>query len=843
MIDLMTRPIRTELSERNLRFEPGGQPTTVEVVVYNESDRFASFQVAVEAPGVDPRRGAEWYRLSPSVSSKIPEGDNTRFWIEIFGIPPVSGGFSGVMRLTVKTYSPELDEDDRQDLKLTIEGDVLAPPQVQIQGPNPILVKPKGGDSNASEPVAIEVLVQNPNRKSLTTTLAIEGVDPAWRIDGAQSALILEPHKPQSVTLRLRVPSRSLSRDYPVTIVARQANAPEAAAQVLLRLLPTGFVQFRAEPTGLQLPSPEQRGKRWLNPRVATATFALHLDNHSNSQPIGAVTIVADPADRSAQQPWFQQLWQPLQGKLKRDLRRDKRLQPLVGLPGNPLPVPQLSANHALSSSSAGSLGPPAIAQPLAPGLTLVPRQAQLAPEIGEAPIPPSPLTPTPFTLTVERTLPWIGWPRIERLNAQAQLLDSDLEIRDPVQALELQVLAVIPWWLQLVGGLLLLALLSALWALRSPGHTGPVTSVRFNGQATEVISSSMDQTLRAWDIQDNGLGYRGLLINLNRAIRTVRYRPVNNDQLAAALENGEVKGLNLLSGAVQNFSGAPDDRAFDLVFLRDSRTLFTGHGSGLIQRQQFAESGSEAGQIPSQPIDAKFAIRALAVVGEGDHYLAVAGRYNQLKLLDLQSIAAESGALNAGASARKSSAVQARSLPYNPGGSEAYIMGLARAESHPNRLAVADNQGQISLWDLGQCLTPKPLESGPLESGPIVGAAAPITRSATSAPSTPTGCKPTENWPGHGGAAVNAVALSADGCYLASAGDDGKVRLWPLTSRGTRRSEQVNGQLLSQSSKRFNSVDLIRRRDRLLIASGGDDHRVRLDSVAIEVSERDCSP
>jgi WD40 repeat protein len=838
MTDLMTRPIRTELSERNLRFEPGSQPTTFEVVVHNESDRFASFQVEVEAPGVDPGRGADWYRLSPSVSSKIPEGDNTRFWIEIFGIPPVSGGFSGVMRLTVKTYSPELDEDDRQDVKLTIEGDNLAPPQLQIQGPNPILVKPKSDEGNASEPVSIEVLVQNPNRKPLTTTLTIEGVDPAWRIDGAQRALILEPNKTQSVTLRLRVPVRSMSRDYPVTIVARQANAPEAAAQVLLRLLPTGFVQFRVEPPGQQLPPHSSEGKRWLNPRIATATFLLHLDNHSNSQPIGSVVLDGNQADRVPTQTWFQQLWQPLRGKLNRDLQRDKRLQPLVGLSGgqtlNSSPTSSLTSSstrspRGMSGSPTGSI-PGSENQPLAPGLTLVPRQIQLA---SAEPIGSIAPTPNPLTLTVERTLPWLGWPRIERLDATAHLLESDLEIRDPVQSLELQVLTVVPVWLQWVGGLLLLALLATLWALRSPGHRGPVTSVRFNGQATEIISSSTDQTLRAWDVKDNGLSYRGLLIQLNRAIRTVRYRPINNDQLGLALENGEVKGLNLLSGAVQNFTGAQDDRAFDLVFLRDSRTLFTGHGSGLIQGHLFDGPGGVA--LP-QSIDAKFAIRALAVVGEDDRYLAIAGRYNQLKLLDLQSIDRQPGNRNAGAT----SGVPVRSLPYNSGGSEAYIMGLARAESQPNRLAVADNQGQISLWDVGQCLAPLVAprsDASGSTTTPITGSE-PIARSAIIGD-----CKPIESWPGHGGAAVNAVALSGDGCYLASAGDDGKVRLWPLTKRGTRRSEQVNGQVLSQSRQRFNSVDLIRRRDRLLIASGGDDHRVRLDSVAIDRSERDCSP
>jgi WD40 repeat protein len=93
----------------------------------------------------------------------------------------------------------------------------------------------------------------------------------------------------------------------------------------------------------------------------------------------------------------------------------------------------------------------------------------------------------------------------------------------------------------------------------------------------------------------------------------------------------------------------------------------------------------------------------------------------------------------------------------------------------------------------------------------------------------------PLAQWAGHGNQAVNAVALSADGCYLASAGNDRRVMLWPLTAEG--RLQDTNGLVIETSNQPFGAVDIVRNRDRLLITSGNNNHRVYLDSVPLNSS------
>ncbi len=92
--------------------------------------------------------------------------------------------------------------------------------------------------------------------------------------------------------------------------------------------------------------------------------------------------------------------------------------------------------------------------------------------------------------------------------------------------------------------------------------------------------------------------------------------------------------------------------------------------------------------------------------------------------------------------------------------------MSLDAAEFQSNLLVSADNQGRITLWDLKKC--------SPSEE-----------------------CQPVEQWDGHNEKAVRSVALSADGCYLVSGGDDGQVMLWSLTSEG-KLAEQKGKQTKS---------------------------------------------
>jgi WD40 repeat protein len=100
--------------------------------------------------------------------------------------------------------------------------------------------------------------------------------------------------------------------------------------------------------------------------------------------------------------------------------------------------------------------------------------------------------------------------------------------------------------------------------------------------------------------------------------------------------------------------------------------------------------------------------------------------------------------------------------------------------------------------------------------------------------------CQVLEVWStGHNGKPVRSVNLSKDGCYLASAGDDGREVLWPLTPEGRRDSKFLDGTEVGRFSTKINDVALISRGEDILVVSGSDDRQVRLRRV--EKSNTGC--
>jgi WD40 repeat protein len=353
--------------------------------------------------------------------------------------------------------------------------------------------------------------------------------------------------------------------------------------------------------------------------------------------------------------------------------------------------------------------------------------------------------------------------------------------------------------------------------------HSGPVNSVQFSGQGTEVLSGSNDQTIRRWRVQNQALQYQSRIGgDLEKAVRVVRYRPVNNDQMAIGFENGEIQVANLVTGTLsflktkkddktnkgnttnkddmtkKDDTTNKDDRVFDLVFSRDARTLYSGHGSGWVRQWDLTKAA------PPQKDDTEFfktgfAIQAMALVGNKDRYLAIAGQFNSLVLLDTALTKPGQPATANPDSLRKDL------YPFN-GSSFDYITSLSVAEQQPTLLAMADTQGYISLWDTKQCV-----ENG----GP---------------------CKVIDQrWSGHGGMPVRAVALSASGCFLASVGDNGQVKLWPVDVRGARRSNAFEERVLERADQPLTAVDVVETRDSVLVTRGGNDNQVRLNRVSFE--------
>lgn len=721
------KQITTEISSRQVTLGAGQTTATFDATVYNDSDRFASFQVKLVAAGELLNTGKPWYRLTPSVSSKIPAGDCTRFQVEIFDLPPIAQQFRGVIDLTVEVTSRELnDQYDRQPLRLVAEGLQAHPPDVVLMPP---MLQGTPG-----ERVTIAAQIRNTTPASLDMTLRLYGLPESCFPEGTQRTLSLPPGKTERVVFpcELPPPMQLPSQLYPLRLETT-GRFPSVTATGQFQILPAGILTFGCDP--LEQSIPEALG-RWQNPSQGTATFALQFQNQSNVEPPVQITVRDLQANRRR---WF---WQK---------------------------APDDSPDPAV----------------LPDGVTLGDLPGAL------------PIGNSAASLRIQRRLPWLGWSRSQKFEVTAQTVDSPIPLQEPTQTVQVHLFPVIPLWQQILWALLLLGLGALAWVLLAePKHQGPVNAVQFSGQGTEVLSGSDDQTIRRWRVQNDRLRTQSRIGDLGKAVRVARYRPINNDQVALGFENGEIQLANLLTGDRSRLTPDRDDRVFALVFSRDARTLYSGHGSGLVLQWDISQFLSEQTD-PKLAYNLQFAIEAMTLVGSETPQLAIAGRYNRLLLLDLASIPDKP---------KTQAGFSPIDLTYPSGGSTDYISSLSTAEQIPTLLAVADTQGRISLWDTDTCRDKKGR------------------------------CDPLDQpWLGHGGAPVRSVALSANGCFLASAGDDGQVKLWALDGQGVRRSSELEGRVLGRSKSAFNTVDVIQTRRAVWITSGDDDGQVQLYQVRFE--------
>ncbi|MEO1519906.1 MAG: hypothetical protein AAFU78_03915 [Cyanobacteria bacterium J06633_2] len=95
---------------QTLHYTPGADPTQFVVEVVNQSDRFATMQLDLFAPGNEDN-STVWYDLTPEISTRKPPGDRTNFHITILGSP--IPGFAGLTNLTIRVTSLELGEERR----------------------------------------------------------------------------------------------------------------------------------------------------------------------------------------------------------------------------------------------------------------------------------------------------------------------------------------------------------------------------------------------------------------------------------------------------------------------------------------------------------------------------------------------------------------------------------------------------------------------------------------------------------------------------------------------------------------------------------------------------------
>lgn len=719
----MAKLLTADLSTPILRFKPGGPSKQFDVAVYNHSPDFATFQLELLASGVNGAQGGSWYRLAPDLSAMIPAGDRTQFSVQILAVPPVPGGFVGTMTLTVRVFSLELQSEDRQVIKLIVEGKGSAPLQVKLARPT---VRIEPGKS-----FEIPVTLHNPNRTATTTRLGIEGLPESWFVEGQARSVSIAAQGEAHATFLGRVPKTidSISQTYPFQIEAAQAIAAPVQVSGDITIVPAGVVELDLQPGELEPIEEEESGLPQdeaaivysatdeFIPPFDSIPYILTLKNQSNVTHTASLLI-----EPEAIGSWW-------------------RSQPQV--PKDPIT------------------------------LAMTPETVALQP--GES---------ARMQLYFTGQRPILGLPRHRHLKLKPTGLHPDIGTRPKAVRLTLKLPPRVAWWLQ--AGFLVLSAVLLVWILRrSFEHQGAINTVQFNGQANEVVSGSVDQSIHRWRVSGRRLRSMGRLTRSDKAIRVLRYRPLNNNALAVGFENGEIQLWDLLSGSLQLvLSHDPDDRVFDLQFSSDARWLYSGHGSGKViewDLTQTADAFAPTTLTPERSVQVGFAVQGLALVGDDQRTLAIAGRYNNLLLWQMQTN------------------TPPHAMAYPRGGQEDYISQLATAAQRPYRLATADNQGRITVWDLGRCLTTD-------------GACTLLDERADA----------------HDGEAIQAIALSDDGCYLASGGDDGMVKLWTLDPSG-----QLNeSQQLAQFNQPIKSVDVVRLRRRVLVVSGGQDHRIRLYDV-----------
>lgn len=707
----MTTHLSTDLSTPVLHFKPGESPSAFHVKVSNHSDEFATFQLELLASGVAPGADPSWYRQAPDLSAKIPPGDRTQFAIEILDVPPVPGGFVGAMSLTVRVFSVELQEEDRQVIKLLVEGSGIMPPRLELLTP----------DLEAAPESEIEIPVRlyNPNRSPMRITLGLHGLPPEWLADGQQRRLEIPPLQEITTVFvgQLGQPIVTPSQIYPFEIEARVTAMVSNHLQGQVTVLPVGHIACELATPTVTYPPPSYAPQREDEPLDGPpqTVVTLNLSNRSNLPQ----TIV----------PVVERLKTSLFGRRTQGVRSLKPTDHLT-LPEHPLP--------------------------LAMGATLA------------------------LDIPIAVSRPWLGWARTHPFQITAQQSATAIPLQPAYQRVTVRSQPRMSPWLQL----LLLGVMAGaglLWVLSPPRHRGPVNTVRFDGQAAEVLSASDDQTVRRWGIRGRRLRQIQQPVQGDKAVRVARYRPVGNDAIAVGYENGAAEILSLrVQQPPLALHHDLDDRIFDLRFAADAQTLFTGYGSGDVRRWDL--SGQPTGTLyPAQQETVGFAVQALALVGPGQSQLAVGGRFNQLVLWDWQ-------------------AQTVTALPYASQGNDLdYITSLATSDRQPQRLAVADNQGRISLWDLATC----------------------------GAGQT---CRPIDDWQeGDEPQPVHAIALSDDGCYLVSGGESGQVTLWHLKADGIMEHSEV----LGKSRQAITAVDIVRRGRGLRVVSGGRDRRLQLYTVA----------
>ncbi|MFB2877387.1 hypothetical protein [Floridanema aerugineum] len=618
--------------------------------------------------------------------------------------------------------------------------------------------------------VEIPVIAYNLSQKFTNVRLTISGLNPEWMKEGTVRNLQIDAGDSEKTSFWCEPPinAETFSKKYDFTIEANSDNSSHIPHERgVLEILPYGTVEFICSNKLQVIPPRKSKG---YNKKLKFATYELLFENKSNL---------------------------PQQVNLKIS-EKDQKQCSLVIPDGIKLAPGETKPMYLVAKKKRHLLG----------------LKKRILFEV-------SPILTNPET----------------------EEFSSDIRPHPNSQVLELQILPIVPFVLQLIGIFLLLLLLWLLRYLNPPiYHEGPVNSVRLIGIAGTVISGSSDQTIRRWQVDNSllqnssGLGYQGIVNEqekTKKAVRVITQRPKPDYIVAAGLETGEIQLWDVSSRQTKTPLFKPNhknDRVFDLDFTSDSRYLFSAHGSGYIRQWNV-----DTEKIKDEA-ELKFTALTLGVsegLNQPGSLVVVAGRFNKLAFWDWVN--------------RKIYNLQYDWLDWKQDnefdpviGQHHYITSLTITEANKNIvqtskaknfLVTADNKGYITLWNMDiirQCIVDNQNDlNGDNDRKPEKDAFGNVfQRLECSNAKLAQWRNGDKNYPIQ---PVRSVAITQNGCYLASAGDDGRVMLWSIDEIMRSPKYQTGKIIANFPDIKLNSVDIKAINDDLFITTGDDNYRVRL--------------
>ncbi len=416
------------------------------------------------------------------------------------------------------------------------------------------------------------------------------------------------------------------------------------------------------------------------------------------------------------------------------------------------------------------------------------------------------------LTLEAFKKRHWFGLKRKYLLKLTPNLSDRRLNTTDPSsQIVDLWVHPLLPLWLQLGLGAIATALI--LWLLSllsSTGHSDRVTSVTFDSNNTDLIlSGSYDGTVQQWKATPDNLlckwlnwqrfclQHEAVLLDSKKNgdldwVNVVKLRSDNNlsgEFAFLGFDSGKVSRLNIRTKTEEKppiiDNQDSSNRIFDIGVSPDFSTIFLGRGTGLLPISLHNSDQQQEELIKNQNIS----IHALTLTPDKKNIIA-GGQYNDIFIFELD----------------ENQQYQRQKIKIHPllDPSADNITGLKIIK---DKLVIStDNRGLIKIWNFEQCDQRK-CEIYSHQEGKDQG--------------------------------INGMALTKynqNQYYLVTVNTQGKIKLWSLIADSKNINLNLEKTFIYPAS--ITSIDLIYQKsnshNRLLILSGSQDHKVRLDSYYV---------